>query len=704
MRTSLITVALLLVLGLIVTQLPMRAQIDSSFFFAEDSAALDEVRLQEKRFGSQEMLLVIARSEQLETETYLTRIQQLTEALDGLSGVVAVRSLSNGPEDLEDARESPIWQRLLLYSDGKASNLMLVLGKVDAQIILPQVLQVLEQHQAPGFDLMLAGVPYVVYSIGNELQVEFKRLGLIALLVFTLLLSLLYRNLAMVLGALMACGCAAVAALALQITINGGLGLLTANLITIAFVLTLMHTVFITQNARRIACENLDGASLAALKRTLPVSAWCALTTLLGFASLMMVDAQPLRELGSAGVATTLVALAAAYLVLPLYLPAALARDTGDSESALGKRLKPIPTAAAIVLLLLSFAIGVGSLRLNTDPSLLDYFDEQSQVHQSLQFVDSRAGSNPLNISVSWRPRTAFDNEQGYDRLWALQRALQEHPQVGTVVSLPVLMAEADRSTIGKLLPWNWILDLLQSDALDRVAAPFVTADRGEAMFMLRMVEADRVQERSTVIDDIHQLIRQQGFSPVTTGGLYALQAKLADAVALSLVEGLALLLALFALVAWLVARQLRAAVLMLLCALAVPLASLGALGWLQIPLDIIATPAASVAVGVASDSLLHLAAAWRVARQRGAIDPAAAALREQGPGIFAGALIVLAGFAVFFASAFPPSQRFGLAVLLGTVVAAIMALLVLPAALRCCQPSRRQNSAATDAPLKRPS
>lgn len=673
-------------IGAVITLLPLEPRIAPGFFFAQDSKALEEIRIQEKRFGSQALLMVIARSPNIDTPHYAQQITQLTEALAALPGIITVRSLSNGPDDLADALDSPIWNRLLLYPDGQASNLILVLDSAEpAASQVPGVEKVLNQHRRPDFDLLQTGVPYVVHSIGSELQSEFRRLGGLALAVFALILTLLYRQLTVVIGCLMSCAVAATAALSIQVGVNGGLGLLTANLVTIAFVLTLLHAVFLINNVRQALGNDVspNAALRAGIRQTLPVSAWCALTTLLGFASLVMVDAQPLRELGKAGVATTLAALASCYLILPLYLRFAAPKTSPPDSDSTPRHWPIASTATAIAVLAVAWAIGSGVTRLDTDPSMLDYFAEDTTVHRGLRFVDARSGTNPLNISVSWRPREALDNRDGYERMWALQRALQAHPQVGTVVSLPVLMAEADRSTLASLLPWNWILDLLSSEALDRVAAPFVTADRGEAMYMLRMVEAERSQRRSEVIAEIHSLIRDQGFAPVTTGGLYALQAKLADAVTRSLVEGLGLLLLLFAIVAVVISRHPGASLAMLLCALSVPLTSLGLLGWWGLPLDIIATPAASVALGVASDALLHLAADWRRAKCEGHGEPTRQALASQGPSIAAGSLIICAGFAVFLASAFPPTQRFGIAVFIGTAVAALMALVVLPAALK---------------------
>ncbi len=55
------------------------------------------------------------------------------------------------------------------------------------------------------------------------------------------------------------------------------------------------------------------------------------------------------------------------------------------------------------------------------------------------------------------------------------------------------------------------------------------------------------------------------------------------------------------------------------------------------------------------------------------------AARREQATPIFIASGLVIAGFAVFTLSEFPPTVRFGGAVVFGTVVAAFGALVLLP-------------------------
>src|SRR6185503_12842366 len=116
------------------------------------------------------------------------------------------------------------------------------------------------------------------------------------------------------LGSLTACAVAALSTLLVQQWLGGRIGLLTANLVTISFVLTQSHVVFLTNNWHEV------GELRGALKRTLTASAWCMATAVLGFVTLLYVEAQPLRELGYGGTIATLCAIAAAYGIYPWFL------------------------------------------------------------------------------------------------------------------------------------------------------------------------------------------------------------------------------------------------------------------------------------------------------------------------------------------------------------------------------------------------
>jgi predicted RND superfamily exporter protein len=112
-----------------------------------------------------------------------------------------------------------------------------------------------------------------------------------------------------------------------------------------------------------------------------------------------------------------------------------------------------------------------------------------------------------------------------------------------------------------------------------------------------------------------------------------------------------------------------------------VPLCVLGGIGLLKIPVDIISAPATNVCIGMAIDAMVHLVFAVRRAQQAGVQGwPAWVQGREeQRRGIVYSDVVIGAGFAIFALSSFPPTQRFGLVVLAGTVIDILANLFVLP-------------------------
>jgi predicted RND superfamily exporter protein len=265
--------------------------------------------------------------------------------------------------------------------------------------------------------------------------------------------------------------------------------------------------------------------------------------------------------------------------------------------------------------------------------------------------------------------------------MWDLQDALEAHKGVGTVLSLPVLMEEAHHHPFAFLLSWNHLLKILNEPKHDRVASSFITRDRALAAFDLRMDEHGRTEPRMEVVNSIRALVRRNGFEPYLVGGFYVLQGELARMVAHSLVTGLGWLMLFFAGVALIVSRNLRVAAAMIFSLSLVPVCMLGGIGLLHIPIDIISAPATNVCIGMAIDSMVHLVFAVTRAQRDGkqGWEAWVAGRREQWRGIVYSDVIIAAGFAIFALSNFPPTQRFGLVVMAGTVVDILSNLFLLP-------------------------
>src|SRR5204862_547993 len=182
------------------------------------------------------------------------------------------------------------------------------------------------------------------------------------------------------LGMLATCASAVLLTLLLQSIFGRKIGILTVNLGTIVFVVALSHLVYMTFNWQTLADRKnrlgKESPNLAADARrmTFPASFWSMVCASLGFGSLLIVQAKPLRELGFGGVLGTVLAFLCAYIMYPPFLQWAVPRTSKLIEQEPPRRFwsrRYAPVSLGIILI--SAVLGFGLNRVNTDPSLLDY-------------------------------------------------------------------------------------------------------------------------------------------------------------------------------------------------------------------------------------------------------------------------------------------------------------------------------------------
>ena len=663
------------VVGLIVVAffVDVSPKVEGEFFFADDDPQMQASQAVREHFpsGSQLILRVVDRVG--DRTGYLSRIGQLTAELLDVDGVESGFSVTTN-----DPSASPLYGRILLTPDPSATNIVLQADETDPELLLPPLEAVVERYESEDFDVVISGVPTIVEMIRRSLYRDLVVFSLAAVLVFALLIGVVYRDVAVVAGTLSTCFVSVSVTLVVVQVMGVPIGLLTANLVTIVFVLTLSHVVFLTANwARALGSGNHRSDALAqGIRHTREASFWSMATTLLGFLSLLIATARPLRELGVAGAVGTVTALGVAYSVYPAFLGRwAKARVTALERPDLGGRpRRGLLVGLAVVVL----ALALGVPRLNTDPSLLTYFAEESEIREGLDRIDADGGTSTLDIVVRDADGGRVDSAPVFAAMESLQTALEADPAVGVVLSPTVLIGHARTIPLAGFLPVSMLFDIASGSQLGRVGLGFVTPERDEARFSLRMRETGR-PSRDAVMSRLRDLVQDAGLEPVLMAGLYDLQSQLGKLIGSSLAIGIGGLLLLFFGVALIVSRAPATAAKMWVCLIAIPAVVLGTFGHLGIAVDIITSPAANIALAIGADSMIHLVVRVRAQQARGDTAPWASAVRQIGRPVLGATAIVCAGFGIFTLSSFPPTQRFGLAVMVGTLAAATMALVVLP-------------------------
>ncbi len=666
-------------LAAVIFKVDLTPRVESDFFFSTEDPAFQASQRISELFPSQPQLILSAQGEDIRSPEYLERIGALTEALAADPQVTAVQSLTRGPSHPAAALTSPVWSRLLLSDNPRASQLVVSVEDDAGGALIERIEGILAEHGRPSFDLEISGVPYVVELIRRYLLRDLRVFSLAAFFVFGVVISLLYRSLPPVAGTLLSCLGACLVTLTVLNLLAVPIGMLTANIATIVFVLTLSHTVFLTANWRRIR-PGLEPAEALerAVRMTFTASFWCMVAALSGFGSLLLANAKPLRELGVSGMTGTAVAIVVAYGFYPFFLRSGRGAPAKASPIPTS-RLPGAPGPLVIAALALAAALGLGAI--NTDPSIFAYFADGSEIRTGLELFDRGGGSSPLYLVVRDRQGRRLDTREVEPNLGRLQEALEKEPSVGVSLSLPVLLAEARRVPLAGLLPAEQLVNILGSDRYDNIARSFIDDDRQRALFFLRMRETGRQDSRRAITGRLAGLAAGTGLETELIGGLYDLQGKLGELVATSLFRELGGLLAFFILVAAAVSRSARIAAAMVACLAAVPILLLGTMGHLRAPVDVISAPGANVAIALGIDAMIHLMMAVHRQRRAGDSEPAAwaNACAQMRIPIVGAMLILAAGFGIFVLSSFPPTQRFGLLVAAGTMISALMALVVLP-------------------------
>ena len=658
----------------------LKPQVDEHFFFSDDDLQFQTEHKIAESFIRKDAQIIISVTGDIESEEYMALIGNLSDSLMGLEGITGVKSISHGPNNLKDAVDSPLWKRLLISDDKKSTNLIVLVEDSVAQQIVPDIETVVGQYTSDQFNINVSGLPYILELIRRHLLKDLIVFSTLAFIIFGAVVYLIFRSKCIVFGTMLSCLNACIWTFMITDLLSVPIGLLTANLATIIFVLTLSHIVFLTFNWKRLPPKEQNSMVKEALRMTFPASCWSMLTTLLGFLSLILVPAKPLKDLGIAGAVGTLLAFATAYGIYPSFLKMTQPRikKSHSGKNRIYEFLEMEQKSIRLVIFIFCLVALPGLWTINTDPSMLSFFSKRSDIYSGLEYIDRNGGSSPLVLVVQSKDGETLNSQAAYEKLWRLQGALEAHRSVGSVISLPVLMAQAKQAPLAKVLFWEWLLEILEKPQFDEIAKSFITQDRKYGLFLIRMNEQNRVKKRLTIIGEIKQIVETQGFTPELMGGVYVLQGHMAKLITASLIGGLSKLMALFALIAWIISRSLRITTAIILSLGLIPIGILGLIGLYRIPLDVISSPASNVAIAMGIDSMIHMIKSYRRKKHTGSASWQEVRNELWQP-ILTSMLIVSTGFSIFLFSTFPPTQRFGIAIVFGTIFASLTALYIMP-------------------------
>ncbi len=668
-------------------------------------------------FGSEEYVLVLYRLPAAVELPFLERLTDLRFELEEIDGVQRVRDLAQvyargfsllGLDAFQhELAESPFYRNFLISADGATAATWIELeGREhrDRGSLVEGIRAAIDEaafrDAVPGGEVHLAGSPVIDHALDEgSRHASLTLFPLVFLLSAILLLAFFPRPYGVAIPFL-SVGAGIVWILALMAAAGRSLNMVTVTLPPLLWVLGLSTSIHLLSRCRQLlgAGEEIETAirrSMAELGRPCLLS---ALTTALGFGSLVASTMRPVREMGVFAALGILLCLAGNFLLFPF-----LARALPPSPSAEGGRRHPLLHALAVfvgrhprpivaVAGILGLALLASLFGLRADANVIGFFKRDSPTAVTYNRV--LAGfTGPYSIELLLSPEADAVTLDSFRRLDDLVASFAARHGVAKVLSAADLVKKAHQRQVQAppgvhRLPedeaaferaWQDVRDHL-GDELDS----FYHADTGTLRLSL-LAQPMGSAEHRRLLDEIRSsLAAADGGWRARLTGIVPLLVDMQERLLEGQIRSFALAFLFIGPVIALLLRSARYATLSLAPNLTPIVFSLGIMSLFDIALDPATVMIAGIALGIAVDDTIHLLEAYMRHRRAGAGADAAVdeSLQTVGRAMMRTSVVATLGFLVLCFSEFLPLLYFGLFTAVAMVAAMVADLVVLPALL----------------------
>jgi predicted RND superfamily exporter protein len=477
---------------------------------------------------------------------------------------------------------------------------------------------------------------------------------------------------------------------------------------------------------------------------------------MVAFGSLVSSGIVPVIDFGWMMTIGVAVALVVAFTLFPAVL---MMLPPGTPESTLGRRLDATealgrftargPRRTLVIGAVLALVAAVGISRLSVENSFIDYFDESTEIHQGMSFVDEHlGGTTPLDVLIDFPPSdsgaatgedpfedpfsddftdTAPEQEQdpfadpfaevetgtaaregdeeAIDPYWftpsriaLIERVhawLDEQEETGKVVSLATLHAIAKQFNDGEPLGAPELVLVIRSvpeQFRETLLEPYASPEANQARLSVRMIESNRDLDRDTFLDGVRTGITDElgiAADRVHLTGMMVLFNNMLQTLFSSQLTTIAWVAAGILFTFVVLFRSLALGLLALVPnALAAALV-LGVMGLAGLPLDMMTITIAAIVIGIGVDDTIHYVHRFRqeLARAPDYVSALHASHGSIGHAMYYTSLTVIAGFSILVMSNFNPTIYFGALTALSMALALLANLTLLPALMVLVRP-----------------
>lgn len=570
------------------------------------------------------------------------------------------------------------------------------------------------QRYADEAELYLGGVHVLGHQLIDIVRNDLVVFGLAIAVLIAILLLILFRELRWLVIAFGACLVSIGSTMGLFALVGLKATVISANFIALQLILTLAMVVHLIVQYREYARLNADWDPRRLVRETMasktPPILYTGATTAIGFAALLASGIQPVISFGWMMIIAVAISMAVVLVLFPSLLMILDRRTDADEARPIRRSLAALADAvlarAGLTLAFAAIVLAVcvaGFFRLQLENSFINYFDEDTEVHRELTFIDRHlGGSTPLDVVYPVPPAEGdlmMEAEQ-FQAMQKIQALFERREAVGKIMSPVNFTALAREVNDGRPLTEYEVTAayrLMDDELRESLLGAYFAAETNEVRFNLRIQDSTEGLDRSELLaslrEDVETVLGED--AEYQMANLFVLYEDILDRLFRSQVLTLGIVLAAIMLAFLLIFRSFRIALAAIVPNVLVTATVFGIMGWFGIPLDLMTITIAAVALGIAVDDTIHYVHRFlEESRSSDAADAVRRTHTSVGFAVLYTTIIIVAGFASLVFSDFVPSTLFGLLTGVALGGAFLFDMTVLPVLLARFARSRQGSSA----------
>ncbi len=513
---------------------------------------------------------------------------------------------------------------------------------------------------------------------------------------------------------------------------------ISSNFLALMLIITISMNIHLIVRYLQLHRDHPDDDQLTLVRTTthkmVRPCLYTALTTIIGFGSLVVSDIKPVIDFGwmmSAGLAVT---FATSFLLFPtllLVIGKIESKATVDSDRfflpGYLARLTEFQGNKILVLAVMLTVVSIAGITLlRVENSFINYFSDDTEIYQGLKLIDEKlGGTTPLEILIKLEDETEeltpedlkemtpeeIQEEREYlemlrtkPELWftptkveLIKKAhdyLDRLPEIGKVLSFAssVRVAEsyAEKQLDGMEL--SLLYTKLPASVKKTLIEPFVSIDDNEIRLMARVLDSKPDLRRKELLETVRRdLGKIHGFEQlatykplikdVTVSGLLVLYNNMLQSLFTSQIKTIGVVMLGIAFMFLVLFRSITLSIIGILPNLLGAVVVLGVMGWSEIPMDMMTITIAAIAIGIAVDNGIHYIYRFReeYARTHSYVETLHICHSNIGKAVFYTTMTVIFGFSILMLSNFIPTIFFGVLTGAAMFIALLAALTVLP-------------------------